>query len=174
MFIDDVSLNHEDFAYPLRKSNISSISKSPFFFSGNQKLFTQFFSSLPCFYILLNSSWMCMNYWLLDVIQPTNNQSCYKYGFTTKVVISIFPLWTTHLYVATFQQHQLIRYSRACGSCYDFLDRRFLLIRKLMHQGFLMVKLKSSLRMFYGHHYDLVRRYGIYVSWITTYMFHLS
>ena len=46
------------------------------------------------------------------------------------------------LYVATFQQHlhmeyymsQLIRYSRACGSYQDFLDRGLLLIRKLLSQ----------------------------------------
>jgi hypothetical protein len=39
---------------------------------------------------------------------------------------------------------QLIRYSRACGSYHDFLDRGFLLTRKLLNQGFLLVKLKSS------------------------------
>ena len=31
------------------------------------------------------------------------------------------------------------------------------------NQGFLLVKLKSSLRKFYGRHHDLVDRYGIYV-----------
>ena len=51
---------------------------------------------------------------------------------------------------------QLIRYSRACGSYQDFLDRRLLLTRKLLNQGFLLVKLKSSLRKFYGRHHDLV------------------
>ena len=74
-------------------------------------------------------------------------------------MISIFPLWTFHLYVATFQQHlhnygvyssHLIRYSRACGSYQYFLDRGLLLTRKLLNQGFLFVKLKSSLRKFYG------------------------
>ena len=53
---------------------------------------------------------------------------------------------------------QLIRYSRACGSYRDFLDREFLLIRKLMNQWFLLVKLNSSLRKFYGFHHDLVDR----------------
>jgi hypothetical protein len=62
----------------------------------------------------------------------------------------------------TFQQHldmecitQLIRYSRTCGSHQDFLDRGLLLTRKLLNQGFLLVKLKSSLRTFYGRHHDL-------------------
>ena len=51
-------------------------------------------------------------------------------------------------------------------------DRGLLLTRKLLTQGFLMVKLKSLLRKFYGRHHDLVDRYGIYVSHITTDMFH--
>jgi hypothetical protein len=45
---------------------------------------------------------------------------------------------------------QLMQYLRACGSYQDFLDRGLglLLTRKLMNQGFIMVKLKSSLRTF--------------------------
>jgi hypothetical protein len=41
-------------------------------------------------------------------------------------------------------------------------------------EGFLLVKLKSSLRKFYSRHHDLVDRYGISVSQMTTDMFHLS
>jgi hypothetical protein len=63
---------------------------------------------------------------------------------------------------------QLIRYSRACGSYQDFLDRGLLLTMKLLNQGFLLVKLKSSLRKFYGRHHGLADRYGISVSQITT------
>ena len=69
---------------------------------------------------------------------------------------------------------QLIQYSRACGSYHDFLDRWLLLIMKLENQGFLVVKLKSSFRTFYGRHHDLVNRYGISVSRMTTDMFHWS
>ena len=69
---------------------------------------------------------------------------------------------------------QLIRYSRVCGTYDDFLDRELLLTRKLLNQGFLLVTLKSSLRKFYGRHHDLVDRYGISVSQMTTDMFHLS
>jgi len=93
-----------------------------------------------------------------------------------------FPLWTFHSYVAIFQQHLhlehisllVIRYSRACGSYQDSLDRGLLLTRKPFNQGFFLVKLKSSHRKFYGHHHDLVDRYGISVSHMTTDMFHLS
>ena len=51
---------------------------------------------------------------------------------------------------------QLIRYSRACGSFHDFLDRGLLLTRQLLNQGFLLDKLKSSLRKFYGRHHELL------------------
>jgi len=63
---------------------------------------------------------------------------------------------------------QLIRYSRACGSYQDFSNRGLLLTRKLLNQGFLLVKLRSSLRKFYGRHHDLVVRCGISVSQMTT------
>ena len=69
---------------------------------------------------------------------------------------------------------QFIRYSRACGSYQDVLARGLLLTRKLLNQGFLLVKLKSSLRKFYGRHHDLVDSYGISVSQMTMDMFHLS
>jgi ABC-type uncharacterized transport system permease subunit len=55
-----------------------------------------------------------------------------------------------------------------------FLIRVFLIIRKLLNQRFLLVKLKSSLRIFFGRHHDLVDRYGISVSQMTMDMFHLS
>jgi hypothetical protein len=69
---------------------------------------------------------------------------------------------------------QMIRYYRACGSYQDFLDRGLLLTMTLLNQGFLLVMLKSSLRKCYGCHHDLVDRYGISVSQMTTDMFHLS
>jgi hypothetical protein len=56
----------------------------------------------------------------------------------------------------------------ACGSYQDFLDGGLLLARKQLNQGFLLVKLKSSLRKFYFLHDDLVDRYGIYMSQMTT------
>jgi len=49
-----------------------------------------------------------------------------------------------------------------------------LLTRKLLDQGFLEVKLKSSFQMFCGRHHDLVIRYGISVSQMNADMFRLS
>ena len=56
---------------------------------------------------------------------------------------------------------QLIRYSRACISYHDFLDRGLLLTRKLLNQKFQMVKLQSSVCKFYRRHHELIDRYGI-------------
>ena len=69
---------------------------------------------------------------------------------------------------------QLIRYSRVYDSHQEFLDRWLLPTRKLLNQGFLLVKLKSSLRKLYGRHHDLFNCYGTFVSQMTTEMFHLS
>jgi len=65
-------------------------------------------------------------------------------------------------------------FTSAFGSYHDFLDRWVLLTRKLLHQGFQLAKLKSSLRKFYEYHHDLVARYGISLPKLTTEMFHLS
>jgi hypothetical protein len=68
--------------------------------------------------------------------------------------------------------HVRHRYSVAGGYYRDFIDRGLMLTRKLLNNGLVVVKLKSSLRKFYGHHHDLVDRYGISVSHMTTDMFH--
>ena len=68
----------------------------------------------------------------------------------------------------------ITRYSRACGFYQDFIDRGLLLTRKLLNHGFLLAKLKPSLRKFYCHHHYLVDRYGIYMSPMIPDMFHLS
>jgi hypothetical protein len=49
-----------------------------------------------------------------------------------------------------------------------------LVARKLLNQRFILVKLKSSLRMLFGHHHDLVGSYGISVSQMTTDIFQKS
>ena len=69
-------------------------------------------------------------------------------------------IWSSILVASVYGVYisQLIRYSRACGSYMDFLDRGLLITRKLLNQGFLLVKLKSSLGKFYGCHHDLVER----------------
>jgi hypothetical protein len=48
---------------------------------------------------------------------------------------------------------QLIRYSRACGSYHDFLDRGLLIAWKLLNQGFLGSR-KSKDRQYIGQKKD--------------------
>ena len=94
-----------------------------------------------------------------------------------KEMTSIFPFICTNIPAAPAygaSLSQMLQYPSACGSYQDFLDRGLLLTRKLLNQGFLLVKLKSSFRKFYGRHHDLVDRYEKYASQMTTDMFHLS
>ena len=68
----------------------------------------------------------------------------------------------------------IIRYSKACSFYQDVFDRGLLLRMKLLNQGFLLVRLKSSLRKCYGRHHAFADRYGLFLSQITTDMFHFS
>ena len=61
-----------------------------------------------------------------------------------------------------------------CGSYQDLIDGGLLLTRKLLNQGFLLIKQKSSFRRFNDDHHDLVDRYEVCVSQMTTDMFHVS
>ena len=56
----------------------------------------------------------------------------------------------------------------------DFLDNVLLLMRKLLNQGFLVFKLKSSLRKFYNRHPDLVNCYRFSESQMTEVMIRMS
>jgi len=82
-------------------------------------------------------------------------------------MLSIFPLWTDPAYGEYV--FQLIRYSRACGYYRDFLDRGLMLPRKLLNQGFLVVRLKPLLwELTVATMHLLINCYGIYVSQMTT------
>jgi hypothetical protein len=77
-----------------------------------------------------------------------------RYNFNFPIVN--FPLICSNIPAAPAYEvyiSQLIRYSRSCGSYQDFLNRGLQLTRKLLNQGFLLVKLKSSLQKFYGRHH---------------------
>ena len=59
---------------------------------------------------------------------------------------------------------QRIRYDRTCSSYECFILRVAQLSPKLPGQGYVMERLKSSLRMFYGRYGDLVKHYEVSVS----------
>ena len=59
---------------------------------------------------------------------------------------------------------QLIRYARACSSYECFILRVRRLSNKLLKQGYLAARLKSSLRKFYGRYGDLIQQYEVSLS----------
>ena len=56
---------------------------------------------------------------------------------------------------------QLIRYARACSSYECFILRAARLSSKLLRQGYVKERLKSSLRKFYGRYGDLIKHYEV-------------
>ena len=56
---------------------------------------------------------------------------------------------------------QLIRYARACSSFECFILRVARLSSKLLGQGYVFERLKSSLRKFYGRYWDLIKHYEV-------------
>ena len=59
---------------------------------------------------------------------------------------------------------QLIWYFRACSSHVRFIRRALRLASKLFGQGYVMERLKSSLRKFYGRYWDLIKHYEVSLS----------
>ena len=90
---------------------------------------------------------------------------------TTNVTIStsisqIFRSWVAifHLRQPGVFISQLIRYARACSSYECFILRAVRLSSKLLRQGNVMGRLKSSLRKFYGRYGDLIKHYEVSLS----------
>ena len=59
---------------------------------------------------------------------------------------------------------QLIRYARACSSYECFILRALRLSNKLLGQGYVKERLRSSLRKFYGRYGDLIKQYEVPLS----------
>ena len=59
---------------------------------------------------------------------------------------------------------QLIRYARACSSYECFILRAMRLSNKLLGQGYVKERLKSSLSKFYGRYGDLTKQYEVPLS----------
>ena len=56
---------------------------------------------------------------------------------------------------------QLIRYARACSSYGCFILRATRLSNKLLEQGYVKERLKSSFKKFYGRYGDLIKQYEV-------------
>ena len=59
---------------------------------------------------------------------------------------------------------QLLRYVRACSPYGCFILRATRLSNKLLEQGYVKERLKSSLRKFYGRYGDLIKQYEVSLS----------
>ena len=55
---------------------------------------------------------------------------------------------------------QLLRYARGCTTYEDFTTRGKLLTTKLLQQGYVCNRLKSTIKKFYGRHHDILDKYG--------------
>ena len=88
------------------------------------------------------------------------------------VTISISILQTFRFWVAMYHLHppmaffilQLIRYARACSSYECFILRTMRLSNKLLGQGYVKERLRSSLRKFYGRYGDFTKQYEVPLS----------
>ena len=69
---------------------------------------------------------------------------------------------------------QLIRYSRASSKYVDFVERGMLLSRKLLRQGYESIKVRSSLKKFYGRHHELMSHYDDVLSILSTSQYHFK
>ena len=100
-------------------------------------------------------------------LHPSPSKKLYgkRNDFTFPVVN--FPFICGNIFVAPANGvhiSQLIRYSRACDVYHDFLSRAHLLTNKLLTQGFVAARLRSSLMKFYGRHQELVDSYETVVA----------
>ena len=91
---------------------------------------------------------------------------------TTSVTILISILQTFRSWGSNIQSSpaygvfisQLIRYASACSPYECFILRAFRLSNKLLGQGYVKERLKSSLRKFYGQYGDLTKQYEVPLS----------
>jgi hypothetical protein len=63
---------------------------------------------------------------------------------------------------------QLIRYSRECRNYSDFLTGPSCWRKNYSNRGCVVPELRSSFHKFYGRHHELIDRYGMPVSRMTT------
>ena len=103
------------------------------------------------------------------VLKVHDNKKRHNSLFYRKIYFPIvhFALMCSNLYSSTMHMEYIYlsvdTIFRACVSYHVSLI-----------EGFLVVKFKSSLRRFYGHHQNMVNRYRISVSQMTNDMFCLS
>ena len=94
---------------------------------------------------------------------PSNKQ-CYDKRDDFNFHITNFPFLSSNIPSSPAYGvfiSQLIRYARACSSYECFILRAARLSSKLLRQGYVMERLKSSLRKFYGRYGDHIKHYEV-------------
>jgi hypothetical protein len=91
---------------------------------------------------------------MLHTLTCTSKSTVRERNFTTNEMISIFPLWPFHLYVATFQQHLHMEYTSL--RWYDIpelvMPIRISLIKGCCYQGIYWTK--GSCWSSWSHHFE--------------------
>ena len=98
--------------------------------------------------------YLCIN-WLISVI-------CFNSIILRTILFLSSNIPTSPAYGVFISQ--LIRYARACSSYGCFILRATRLSNKLLEQGYVKERLKSSLRKFYGRYGDLIKQYEVSLS----------
>ena len=78
--------------------------------------------------------------------------------------ITNFPFLSSNIPSSPDQKNKLIRYARACSSYGCFILRAARLSSKLLGQGYVMERLKTSLRKLYRRYGDLIKHYEVSLS----------
>ena len=90
-----------------------------------------------------------------------------QFSLGVHYVVAVLSRFATGAYCVLFRTvfiSQLIRYARACSSYECFILRARRLSSKLLKQGYLVERFKSSFKKFYGRYGDLVEQYGVTLS----------
>ena len=126
-------------------------------------------SNLPCLYSTFNLEYplVLSRFCSLSRERESDGQlrtSLYDKRDDCNFHITNFPFLSSNIpsspaYGVFIQQ--LIRYARACSSYESFILKAARLSSKLLGQGYVLERLKSSLRKFYG---DLIKHYEVSLS----------
>ena len=124
-------------------------------------------SNLPCPYSTFHLKYLLvLSRFSFDL---TTEYTLFPHDLIKQKIISISTSQTFRSWVVIFHLRrpvaffffisQLIRYARACTSYECFILRARRLSSKLFKQGYLLERLKSSFRKFYGRYGDLIQPY---------------
>ena len=124
--------------------------------------------SLSCIHFLTTwITWFFGDY--LDLLLSIGGMVCCALPFTTNVTISTSISQTFRSWVVIFHHRQPLAFfyitaNTVCSSYECFILKAARLSSKLLGQGYVGERLKSSLRKFYGRYGDLIKHYKINLS----------